>query len=188
MKTFKEYLTESKKSYSFRVKVAGELPEKFQEGLKTRLGRCGVMKVEKLSSTPIQESPLDFPKLKNMEVTVFEVTCEYPVTSPEISEDIKHMGIDESCFRVRGSNEPSEQEQGLATDDPSGESLLDESDLDKGNAKIKHKDYFGSDFNKSFLKDLEKTSKASKKETGQGEYKLPKGKTDKAGTKSALGS
>lgn len=188
MKTFKEYLTESKKSYSFRVKVAGQLPEKFQEGLKTRLGRCGVMKVEKLSSTPIQESPLDFPLLKNMEVTVFEVSCEYPVTTPEISEDIKCMGIDESCFRVRGSDEPSEQEQSLATDESSGEALLDESDLDKGNAKIKHKDYFGADFNKGFLKDLEKASKTRKKENGEGEYKLPKGKTDKAGTKSALGS
>jgi hypothetical protein len=104
MKNFKEYLTESKKVYSFKVKVAGELPEKFQEGLTTRLGRCGVMTVKKLTTTPIQESPLDFPELKNMEVTVFEVICEYPVTSPEIAEDIKCMGVEEAHFRVRGSN------------------------------------------------------------------------------------
>lgn len=188
MKTFKEYLTESKKVYSFKVKVAGDVPEKFQEGLKARLGRCGVMKVEKLSSTPIQESPLDFPELKNMEVTVFEVTCEYPVTGPEISEDIKHMGLDEACFRVRGSNEPTEQEQVLATAEPSGEALLDETDLDKANAKVKHKDYFGDDFNKGFLKDLSKTAKQQKKENGQGEYKLPKQKQDKEGAKSAVGS
>ncbi len=188
MKTFKEYLTESKKVYSFKVKVAGELPEKFQEGLKTRLGRCGVMKVEKLSSTPIQESPLDFPELKNMEVTVFEVICEYPVTSPEISVEIKNMGLDENCFRVRGANEPSEQEQVLAAAEPTGEALLDENDLDASNTKIKHKDYFGDDFNKGFLKDLSKTAKQQKKESGQGEYKLPKTKQDKAGAKSALGS
>ena len=54
MKSFKEYLTESKKVYSFKVKVAGEVPEKFQEGLKTRLGRCGAIKVDKLTTTPIQ--------------------------------------------------------------------------------------------------------------------------------------
>ncbi len=188
MKTFKEYLTESKKVYSFKVKVAGELPEKFQEGLKTRLGRCGVMKVEKLNSTPIQESPLDFPELKNMAVTVFEVICEYPVTSPEISVEIKNMGLDENCFRVRGANEPSEQEQVLAAAEPTGEALLDENDLDASNTKIKHKDYFGDDFNKGFLKDLSKTAKQQKKESGQGEYKLPKTKQDKAGAKSALGS
>jgi hypothetical protein len=188
MKTFKEYLTESKKVYSFKVKVAGELPEKFQEGLTTRLGRCGVMSVKKLTTTPIQESPLDFPELKNMEVTVFEVICEYPVTSPELSVEIKNMGLDEACYRVRGSNEPTEQEQILANAEPTGEALLDENDLDAANTKIKHKDYFGDEFNKGFLKDLSKAAKDRKKDGVQTEYKLPKAKTDKAGAKSAMGS
>jgi hypothetical protein len=40
MKPFKEYLAESKKVYNFKVKVAGELPESFQENLKTALDRC----------------------------------------------------------------------------------------------------------------------------------------------------
>jgi hypothetical protein len=188
MKTFKEYLTESKKVYSFKVKVAGELPEKFQEGLTTRLGRCGVMSVKKLTTTPIQESPLDFPELKNMEVTVFEVICEYPVTSPELSVEIKNMGLDEACYRVRGSNEPTEQEQILANAELTGEALLDENDLDAANTKIKHKDYFGDEFNKGFLKDLSKAAKDRKKDGVQTEYKLPKAKTDKAGAKSAMGS
>jgi hypothetical protein len=188
MKTFKEYLTEGKKVYSFKVKVAGEVPEKFQEGLKTRLGRCGAIEVKQITSTPIQETPMDFPELKNMEVTVFEVICEYPVTSPEITADIKNMGVDEACFRVRGSNEPSEQEQVLANAEPTGDALLGETDLDKGNTKVKHKDYFGDEFNKGFLKDLSKAAKDRKKDGVNTEYKLPKGKTDKVGAKSALGS
>lgn len=188
MKTFKEYLTEGKKVYSFKVKVAGEVPEKFQEGLKTRLGRCGAITVNKVASSPIQESPLDFPELKNMEVTVFEVTCEYPVTGPEIATDVKCMGLDEACFRVRGSNEPTEQEQVLATAEPTGDAVLDETDMDKGNTKIKHKDYFGDEFNKGFLKDLSKAAKDRKKDGVNVEYKLPKGKLDKAGAKSAIGS
>jgi hypothetical protein len=72
--------------------------------------------------------------------------------------------------------------------EPTGEALLDENDLDASNTKIKHKDYFGDEFNKGFLKDLSKTAKQQKKENGQGEYKLPKAKTDKAGAKSAMGS
>jgi hypothetical protein len=99
------------------------------------------------------------------------------------------MGLEESTFRVRGSGEPSEQEQVLADSEPSGEALLDENDLDKGAGKIKHKDYFGNDFNRTFLKDLEKTAKQRKKEeSGPTEYKLPKAKADKAGLKSAMGS
>ncbi len=34
MKTFKEYLTENKKAYPFRIKVAGELPEGFAKKVK----------------------------------------------------------------------------------------------------------------------------------------------------------
>lgn len=186
MKTFKEYLAESKKVYSFKVKVAGELPENFQKNLKNQLAEHGVITLEKLATTPIQETPLDFPEMKNCEVHVFEVICEYPVTSPELVHDIKCMGLDECCFRVRGSGEPSEQDQITATDEPSGEALLDE--VEYKDTKVKHKDYFGDDFNKGFLKDLEKAAKARNKEDGVGEYKLPKGKQDKAGVKSALGS
>lgn len=188
MKSFKQYLTESQKVYSFKVKVAGELPEKFKEGLKTRLDRCKVMTLEKITTTPIQKLPLDFPGMENKEVHVFEVICEYPITAPEISQDIKGMGLDETCFRVRGSGEPSEEEQITLTSDTKSEVLLSETDLDKHSGKIKHKDYFGDDFNRSFLKDLEKTAKARKKDQGQTEYKLPKAKIDKAGTKSPMGS
>lgn len=187
MKTFKEYLAESKKVYSFKIKVAGDLPEKFQEGLKARLDRCKVVTLEKQSTTPIQKVPLDFPTLENKEVTVFEVICEYPITAPEIAVDIKNMGLDEDCFRVRGSGEPSEQDQILADAEPSGEALLNDSQY-KEATDAKHKDYFGDDFNKGFLKDLSKAAKDRKKEGVQTEYKLPKAKTDKAGAKSAIGS
>ena len=37
MKSFTEYLTESKKTYKFKIGVANELPEGFSENLKTYL-------------------------------------------------------------------------------------------------------------------------------------------------------
>jgi hypothetical protein len=187
MKTFKEYLAESKKVYNFKIKVAGELPEKFQETLRTTLDRCKVITLEKVATTPIQKLPLDFPNMENKEVTVFEVVCEYPITAPEITADIKQIGLDEDCFRVRGSGEPSEVDQLLADNEPSGQALLNDSQY-KESSTIKHRDYFGDDFNKGFLKDLEKSAKARKKEGMQTEYKLPKTKTDKAGASSAIGA
>ena len=185
MKTLKEYLTESKKIYNFKIKVAGELPEDFQENLKTSLDRCKVVKLEKMSTTPIQALPLDFPTMKNCEVHIFEVICEYPITAPEITADLKNLGLVEECFRVRGSSEPSEYEQILSQEEPSGKAMLEE----PINDKVKHKDYFGDDFNRTFLKDLEKSSKQKKKESsGPSEYKLPKVKADKAGINSPLGT
>jgi hypothetical protein len=188
MKTFREYLAESKKVYSFKVKVAGDIPENFEKDLKERLEKHKVITFAKMKSTPVQKTPLDFPELTNKEVTTFDVVLEYPVTAPEISADIRDMGVEESCYRVRGSGEPSEIDQLSLDDEPSGEALLDETDMDKGIGKINHKDYFGNDFNKSFLKDLSKTAKDRNKEEGKGEYKLPKAKEDKAGKKSAIGS
>lgn len=187
MKTFREYLAESKKVYSFKIKVAGELPENFEKDCKERLDSCKVISFNKVTETPIQAVPLDFPDHPNSEVTIYEVVCEYPITAPEIASHLKESGLPESCFRVRGSNEPSEQEQVLAQTEPSGEALLDDAQYKEG-GKINHKDYFGDDFNKSFLKELAKTAKERKKEGDQVEYKLPKAKQDKAGAKSAMGS
>ncbi len=185
MKTFKEYLVENKKIYSFKIKVAGDVPEKFQEALKSRLDSCKVMTFEKLSTTPIQKLPLDFPGQENKQVTIFEVICEYPITPPEIETHVKAMGIDESCFRVRNSGEPTEVDQVLLDNEPSGEAMLSIG-LEPDAGKIKHKDYFGDDFNKGFLKDLSKTAKQRTKDGFAAEYKIPKQKTDKAGSMSPM--
>lgn len=193
MKSFREYLAESKKLYSFKVKVAGELPEGFSTNLKGRLDRCGLKTLDETSKTPVQKTPLDFPEMQNVEVHIFDVICEYPITGPEIEAELKEMGMDPCCFRVRGAGEPSEVEQMQAIEDPSGKSLLQDPGYTEA-AKVKHKDYFGDDFNKSFLKDLEKTAKERRKELGQDKGKpdvlgsAPKIKTDKAGAKSAIGS
>lgn len=187
MKTFKEYLSESKKIYNFKIKVAGQLPENFQEDLKISLDRCKIATFNKVATTPIQALPLDFPGQKNCEVHVFEVICEYPVTAPEIAADVKLLGIDEGRFRIRGSGEPSEADQALQNEMLSKDSLLTDSQY-KEAPVVKVKDYFGDDFNKGLLKDLEKSSKQRKKDQGQAEYKLPKIKTDKVGVKSTLGN
>jgi hypothetical protein len=78
-------------------------------------------------------------------------------------------------------------EQVLADLEAPKDVLLTDSNI--GDPKIKGKDYFGDDFNRGFLKDLEKSAKQRKKDQdGPTEYKLPKAKTDKAGLKSAMGS
>lgn len=185
MKNFKEYLAESKKTYPFRLKVAGELPENFVNDLKDCIGKANPTVIEK-SKTPIQATPLDFPELSNVEVHTFEVICEYPITAPEIEEHVKWF-VPGSNFRVRNGGDAVELDHNTADKEPSGKALIADGEYKEAD-KIKHKDYFGADFNKGFLKDLAKTAKQQKKENGQGEYKLPKTKQNKEGAKSAIGS
>lgn len=165
MKSFKEYLAESKKVYNFKIKVAGELPENFQDGLKNILDRYSIVTLEQIAKTPIQKLPLDFPEMENSEVTVFEMITEYPITSPEIQQYLNELGISSTRVRVRGAAEPSEIDQieMQAKEDEDKGALLDDADYSETSA-IDHKDYFGEDHKESFLQDLMKAQKERIKE------------------------
>lgn len=192
MKSLKEYLLESKKVYSFKIKVAGDLPEKFQEQLKSAMARFEIVTLEHMR-TPVQEYPMDFPELTNKEINIFDLITEYPITAPEISNYVKDLGLTEECFRVRGSGEPSEIDQLSLDDEPLGVAVLSDPFYSESE-NAKHKDYFGDDFNKSFLKELSKIAKERIKELGHDKAdpnvleSSPKLKADKRGTKSAIGS
>jgi len=193
MKTFKEYLAESKKTYSLKVKIAGDLPENFADDLKSRIENRGIITFEQMKATPVQELPHDFPELKNMEVHTFDVMTEYPLTPTEVEKEIFEMGCCQAgYYKVRNSASPSEIDQ-LAADDERIGALLHDNEYKDG-MKVKHKEYFGDDFNKDFLKTLSKEAKERKKELGHDKLKadvyqdVPKLKQDKAGMKSPVGS
>jgi len=112
MKTFAEYLTESKKTYEFKVGVAGEIPEGFADRMETSLKKYGVLKMSAGKSTPIQERPLDFPQLSNTNVTYYEVELSYPTTVQVLQEYIGQCcDVSQSNIIVRNPNEPQEQYQ-----------------------------------------------------------------------------
>ena len=109
MKSFSEYLIESKKTYPFKIGIAGELPEGCDDSLKTSLLKYGCTTLNKGKKTPIQERPLDFPQLENMEVTYYEIECTYPTTSQVLQEYLgRCCNIPQSHIIVRNPNEPQE--------------------------------------------------------------------------------
>jgi len=167
MKSFKEYLAESKKVYHFKVKVAGELPEGFQDSLKNRLDRYDIVNLEEIAKTPIQKLPLDFPEMENSEVTVYEVITEYPLTPPEVEKYVTELGLSANRVRVRGSAEPSElrqiEMQAEDEDDKDKSALLNDSEYSEA-SEIDHKDYYGEEFTTGFLQDLMKAQKERIKE------------------------
>ena len=112
--------------------------------------------------------PIDFPELENAEVTIFEVSTEYPTNPQQIEMELKELGIDSTRFRIRNPNEPTEIDQAVMDaegDQEDQTALLDQSNYEEMSA-IDHKDYFGDDFNKSFLQDLAKASKDRIQELG----------------------
>jgi hypothetical protein len=137
MKTFADYLTESKKTYNFKVGIAGELPEGCVDQMETALQKYGIQNMSSGKKTPITERPLDFPQLQNKEVHYYEMELQYPTTVQVLAEYISQScGIDTSHLIVRNLDAPQETYQDtqydkvyepkLATEDMGGESAQDD--------------------------------------------------------------
>ena len=167
MKTLKEYITESfqGKKYPFKIKIAGELPEGGEDKIKTLLEKFGVDSFSKNATTPIQSLPLDFPKLKNMSVSIYDVTLNYPTTPQELHEYICGMAkLGADAVVVRNPNEPTEAYQTEPVERKGA--LLDDPNY-KEAEKVKSDQYYGDKYNQNMLKELAKESKARAKERGE---------------------
>jgi len=170
MRSFKEILTESKKTYEFKIGVAGDCPDDCVDKLETALKKFSVVNMTSGKKTPIQERPLDFPQLQNMEVTYFEAEVEYPTTSQVLQEYLgKCCGVDQSHLIVRNMNDPREEYQ-EPKDDAAYESLLNTEDMGGESAQA---DVAG-DRVMSLLKELETARKERDHEPSAG---APKGES-----------
>lgn len=165
MKSFKEHLSESKKQYDFRVKVAGEMTTEQESNLKSLLGKWSLSNFKKATKTPIQQLPLDFPKLKNMEVNIYEVTLDYPTTQFELTEYLSsELGVGKSHLVVKRPGEPTEEYQ---NPEPKREgALLNDSEY-KEAENANFDDYYGSKYNSGFVKELNDVLKLQRKVRGE---------------------
>lgn len=191
MKSFKEYLTESKKVYEFKVKIAGPCPKDITTHIKAALSKYSVENCSTGKSTPIQERYEEFPNLQNVELTIFDVTTAYPVNSLQVRSAVAETaGVPLSNIIVRNLAEESEHATNHAHDEKSGEALLAQ-DYEKSN----HQDIVGEKQKFNLLKELNKTKHAGEAYTGVNDELLaksaPKEKqptvSDKIGTTSPLG-
>jgi hypothetical protein len=165
MKNFKEYLSESKKKYDFRIKIAGDITNEQAEDMKILLAKFQCSEFKTVGKTPIQELPLDFPKIKNSEVCIYEVSLDYPTTSWELHEYISNgMNLTKDALVVRSPNEPSERYQAVA-EKREGALLNDGEYKEAPNAKFE--EFYGDKYNTGFVKELNDILKLQRKERGE---------------------
>lgn len=165
MKNFKQYLSESAKKWEFRIKVAGEFNDQKAKAMETLLDKFQVCSFKKVGTTPVQSVPLDFPKIKCAEVTIFEAVVDYPTTQMELQEYLcTSMGITKDALVVRRPGEPSEEYQ--EPKEPREGALLTD-DKYKEVKDAKFDDYYGDKYNASFLKELNDVLKLQRKARGE---------------------
>lgn len=169
MKSFKEYLTESKKTYDFKIKVAGECPEGAVEKIKEALGMFDCASCSSGNRSPIQESHFDFPSHKNIEVTTFDVCLNYPSTSPQVrAAVVNKLKMAESCVIVRNPQEEAETVLNHANDKKEGATL------DNPLEEVNGQNLVGDKHVTSFLKELSKTKTQGTQYKGVNEKILAK--------------
>ena len=156
MSTFAKYLTESTKTYEYKVKIAGDIDKDFATRMETCLQKFEVAKMSAGKKTPIQSLPLDFPALSNESVTIFDVTTNYPSAVREMQEYLAdYMKISPAMIVVRKPGEPTEQYQDDMQVAKKSEYVNKLRDIEYKDApKVNAEDFHSTKANMSLLKEL----------------------------------
>jgi len=160
MSTFKHYLAESTKSYDYKIEVAGAIDKDFANKMETALAKFEVANMSAGKKTPIMTMPLDFPMLSNEEVTIFDVTTNYPVAVRELKEYLSDiMRIPATHIVVRKPGEPTEQYQADMQIKSEYRNKLHDIEY-KDAPKVNAEDFHSTKANMSLLKELLKDREA----------------------------
>jgi hypothetical protein len=127
---------ESKKTYTFKVRLACEMTNEMKSKIKQSLG---VYKVETITDTkrlPIQESPM-FPNMGPVEINMFDITVCYPANDDQIRNAIAECGCcAPSAIRVTPADHPIEAiMDGKEVSNPDGDVVLDTPELKAEDSK-----------------------------------------------------
>jgi len=118
MKTLVEYLTESKHTYDYRIKIAGDVDNESIDSFKEKLKQFDVITMSGPKKTPIQKTLIDFPGIENQSVTMLDVTFNYPATEPQIVQIAQLIGIDPNriCMKSKNHDDANDKQLDLQAD------------------------------------------------------------------------
>ena len=174
MSTFKDYLTEAVKSYDYKIKIAGDPKDIDKNALETALQKFDLTSMSAGKSTPIMTLPLDFPRLSNEQVTIFDVTTNYPESPRVMHEYLSDLlRIPMTHMVVRKPGEPTEEYQDdmqVAKKSALANKIADVETKFQEHP-VKGEEHFGDKHNMSLLKELLKDK--------EDRYEIANGKDNK---------
>lgn len=182
MKSLNQYLTESRKIYSFKIRLAVEPTSEVLDRIEKALNKFDTVSVSNPKRAPIQSHPSYFQDLENTAVWSIDAEVNYPTTSEIIKKTIQQLGISEKHIVVTNNHneeDTTREEKRIEMVEKDSPLLIKELTKDK---------QMGND---DYAKELEKTVQNSV----TGKIKVPnappKAKTTNdlpQGTRSPVGS
>jgi hypothetical protein len=168
MKSLKQYLSESEKTYEFKLRTIVEMSDEQLDKLERYLAKYNVESVSAPRKSIMQKNPAGFGDIGPAEVHSIEFNTKLPTTPAALQEELSNAtGVPLSALRVHYKNESvliDEEEKDSEGKPSKPKSVLADANY-KDAEKVKHKDYYGNDFIEKFVKE-QKPSKLYK------EYKV----------------
>jgi hypothetical protein len=177
MKNFKDYLAESERTYSYRIKVVGDVAPDFTKMLEEKLRQFDPVKVSAVKKTPIQLKPADFPSHANQSVSSMDVEFRYPAIEPQVQQIAQLLGLDPNRIRLLTTAYEDSMAEEKEKVEEQNKDLLTDTDYPAPDAEQKalSKDYSANPYQHAVLKN-----------TYRSEFTVAGGKTPPARTTNDL--
>ena len=104
MNTFAKYLAESEKTYQYRIKVVGDVPEGFFKELKNKCAQFDIVKMSDPKTAPVRKQIPDFPAYPNQSMSIVDVEFKYPAVEPQIKQLAQLLGLDPNRIVMNTAN------------------------------------------------------------------------------------
>ena len=177
MKNFKDYLAESERTYSYRIKVVGDIAPDFTKMLEEKLKQFDPVKISAVKKTPIQLKPADFPAHANESVSSMDVEFRYPAIEPQVQQIAQLLGLDPNRIRLLTTAYEDSMAEEKEKVEEQNKDLLTDTDYPAPDAEQKalSKDYSANPYQHAVLKN-----------TYRSEFTVAGGKTPPARTTNDL--
>ena len=167
-KSFVNYVAEVKTEYKYILKFAvNEMTDSMIDTLEASLAKYDLKSASAFRKTPIQESPLDFPNVKNTAVYICDLVLGYPGSLDFLRTYIcNNLGISPALLAVYSNNDPRQIETDLYIDRNSPEyrkNYKTRLGSDYEEVPDAEQEAYGEKYNTSFLKELEQVRKDREK-------------------------
>lgn len=143
MKPFAKYLAESERTYQYRIKVVGDVPEGFYRSMREKLAQFDVVKMGDAKKTPVRKHVPDFPAYPNEALNIVDVEFRYPAIEPQIKQLAQLLGLDPNriVMNTLGYEESLSNESDRIEDE--NQDLLTDTEYPApdGEQKVLKKDY-----------------------------------------------
>lgn len=144
MKSFTQYLMESKKTWKFKIKTIHELTDEQCDRIEKHLMKYDSNGLGAVKKTILQSAPKDFPQHRGYEVFTYEFETNLVAVSSQIQNDLRSMlGLTSNIFKIRGEHEPDHNDEEET-----------KSEQDEETTDIDSEDFHGEKHVNGFIKDL----------------------------------